>query len=430
MLRLLTGSRVAVAMVVMATVALAACSSSSSSGSSSPASSASSSGSSNALPVFNPSSAQLAATINRLFLGPVAISSLPQVLQYATKMEAMPPTAAETAWTKSCLSEQICQTGHGTLILAMPAESVQNTAARLAEGEDIWAIAHFPQIKEVIRSNAGGDLTTYLSNFRAAIDQGAKIIVTDASDFGSSMLPVVQEAKAHGVIVVPVSAPVANATVPGDVPTAYVGGNPCATVQELAARVIQSQGKGKEYAVYTGTPGNSYGALWEGCLAKPLQAAGWTQAVSGDTNWTPQGEEQAASALVASGKKVSAVFYDYDTSSFAKALVSDGATNVGVYPVANTQSDFIAFYKQQPTSKAFPCLGPAGVDWSHAVGIVAGLEAWAGMTLPSPIVVPQPVFTCSQILASGGWSAALPSDVALGGNGIPSDLLTATLATQ
>lgn len=120
MLRLLTGSRVAVAMVVMATVALAACSSSSSSGSSSPASSASSSGSSNALPVFNPSSAQLAATINRLFLGPVAISSLPQVLQYATKMEAMPPTAAETAWTKSCLSEQICQTGHGTLILAMP----------------------------------------------------------------------------------------------------------------------------------------------------------------------------------------------------------------------------------------------------------------------------------------------------------------------
>ena len=433
MLRLLTGSRAALAGVAMAILALAACSSSSPS---SPGPSGSSAGSSpsevsKTLPTFDPTPSQLAATIDRILLGPVNFSSLQQVVQYALKMNATPLTAAQTAWVKACLSEQICHTGHGLVTLAMPSQDVENTAERITEGEIIWAAAHFPQIKEVIRSNAGGDLSTYLSNFKAAITQGANIIVTDTSFFGSSMLPVVQEAKAHGVIVVPVSAPVADATVPTDMPTAYVSGDVCAAIRALSAGAIKLQGKDQTYAVYTGTPGNSYGAQWEGCLANALKAAGWTQVLAGNTNWTPQGEQQAASALIASGKKVDAVFYDFETTPFAKALASAGETKVGVYPVANVQSDFIAFYKQQQDAgQAFPCLGPAGTAWAHDVGVAAAMEAWAGKTLPSPVEVPEPSFSCAQILASGAWSPGMPSDVTVGGLAVPADLLPVILATQ
>lgn len=269
MLRSRSSRRAAAAISVAATLALVACSSSSSTGLASPAGSADSA---KTLPAFNVSQTQLNATLHRLFLGPYDMSSLSPVVQYAVKMDATPLTAEQTAWLTSCLSKEVCPTGHGTLIVAMPSQDISNSSERLTESEFLWAIAHFPQVKEVIRNNANGDLSTYLSNIRAAIGQGANIIVSDVSYFASSLLPVVKEAKARGIIFVPVSAPITGASVPADLPTAYAGGDPCAATKELAESAIKLQGDNRQYAVYTGTPGNSYGTLWEGCLAQNLKS--------------------------------------------------------------------------------------------------------------------------------------------------------------
>ena len=42
-----------------------------------------------------------------------------------------------------------------------------------------------------------------------------------------------------------------------------------------------------------------------------MKGAGWKKAVSGLTQWTAQGETQAANELLASGKDICAMFYDY-----------------------------------------------------------------------------------------------------------------------
>ena len=368
--------------------------------------------------------------MKHVLLGTVPLSSLNPTALLTLKMAAVPLTPAQTAFFDKCINETVCHDGNGPITLALPDGNGGPAADKLTDGEYIFAAAHFPQIGTIIRSDANGDLQTYLSNIRTMISQGANIIVTDASFFGSSMLQVTKEAAAHKIIFITASAPVTGMQIPQDGPTSYVGGNPCGSAKQLAATVIAKQGRNHQYAMYTGLPGNSYAATWQPCLESALSSGGWTLAINGTTNWTPQGEQQAADALVASGKNVSALFYDYDTTQFATKLLQEGKSSVGIYPITDTTADFLAEYDSAAKAgKSFPCLGGPGTGWAHSTSIVASMQVHYGEKISSPIILPRPAFSCQSIIDSGEWTPDYPTAATVGGQTMPVNLIRTTLAS-
>jgi ABC-type sugar transport system substrate-binding protein len=79
----------------------------------------------------------------------------------------------------------------------------------------------------------------------------------------------------------------------------------------MVAAIKESLPNGGNIALLTGVPGNPTAASWQPLVEKKLPAAGNYKIVyKGTTNWTPAGELQAASAIIAKGEQVDGIIYD------------------------------------------------------------------------------------------------------------------------
>ena len=76
----------------------------------------------------------------------------------------------------------------------------------------------------------------------------------------------------------------------------------------LPDRYLEIQG---EVAILNGTPGNPQGATWNKCFEDKIKGTPVSVGTKLDTDWTPAGAYDAASALVSSGKDYQGIFYDY-----------------------------------------------------------------------------------------------------------------------
>jgi hypothetical protein len=139
-------------------------------------------------------------------------------------------------------------------------------------------------------------------------------------DLGAAMLPVAREATAQDISVVPMIQVIPGAT-ESDVAT-QVKANGCELGEQFGENVT-STGASGSVAIYTGTPGNPFGAEWMPCAEETVEKNGWNVAITGNTNWTPQGTQEAAAAYISKGG-TDAMIYDYSPTAFNEKLESSG----------------------------------------------------------------------------------------------------------
>ncbi len=380
--RLLPLSTLAVALVL----AVSGCGSDDDGGASSePASS--SGGSASEQPVMG-SDEELAATIKTTYGTDVPTDDIDPVTLEALRVAAAPVTPELRKKLLECMSKPICETGRGTLTIGL-AQPSEDDLGKISERSMFTLQAlRYPQVKKIIYTNANADTATAISNFRSLISQKADVI-TGLFNAGAALLPVARQATEAGAQVVQYTQPIPGAEAGKDVLT-FVGSDICGYGTTLGEAIAETKPSG-EAALYTGVPGNPYGATWMPCAEKALEANGWKVALKGDTNWTVQGTQKAASALIASGKKVDAIAYDYTPQALINAYVSRGETPPAIFAGSGTAGYFKAVDDAKEKGVEFDAFIANSQVWLGAVSITAGIMAAEGGDVPPEVTVPNPI---------------------------------------
>jgi ABC-type sugar transport system substrate-binding protein len=415
---------------VIAALAVAACgSSNNSSSSSTPASSSpasttttaggAASGTKFGLAVPQVSAADLQATIQKAFGLSVPASQLPDVAVDAFKFASEPVTPAQSALVKQCLKASSCDTGvsGGITIADLEANGAVNPFRQVLRAiVDLQAI-RTGKVSKIVYSDARGDVKAFLTNYRNLITQKVNVI-TGTFDFGPSMLPLTRVASKAGILVVPVSTTIPNVTGKGDV-AFDVKTDLCQYGTDLGTKAALGNTSGT-VALFTGTPGNNFGAEWEPCAEKVLKAAGLT-VTKGNTNWSPQGETQAAASLASVGQNVKAVVYDYLPNSFFTKYLALGKTpptQVGGNAAFGTVPLWKKIRAKAPNYQFY--VAPSQLAYSY-VSVVGALEKIGGRTdIPLHVTLPNPLVPLTAYLpqynpklpASMEFGSLLPDDIA------------------
>jgi ABC-type sugar transport system substrate-binding protein len=361
------------------------------------------------IPSISP--AALQKTLQQVFGANVPASSLPQVAQDAFKMASEPVTPAQTALVEKCLTETVCQTGvkGGVSVADLEANGAVNPFRQLLRAiVDLQAIRS-GKVSTLIYSDANGSLQTFLSNYRTLISQKVKII-TGTFDFGPSMLPLTRQAAAAGLLVVPVSTTIPNVTGHGDI-AFDVKTNLCQYGQNLGEKGVLGQTSGT-IAMFTGTPGNNFGAEWMPCAQAVIKKAG-LQYTSGNTDWSPQGEVQAASALASSGKDVKSIVYDYLPDNFFREYLKLGKNppnQAGGNAAFSTVPLWKKIVAKDPSFKFY--VAPSQLAYSY-VSVTGALEKLGGNNnIPLHVVLPNPLVSMTAILPQ--YVPSLPATMEFG----------------
>lgn len=409
-----------VAMAAVCSAALVAGCSSSSKGTSAsstsvPATSATTAPSSSVAGTGNQSNATLASQyVSQYFSNSISVSQLQPVTVDAFATAEKPFTAAQKSLLFSCLTKETCNTGHGQYILGI-AETNDNNALRQLFRLDALAQAiATPDIKEVIYLNAGGSLSTWLSQFRTLMSLHANAILVEP-DFGAPQIAVMHQATQQGIDVV------MSTVLQGATPGVDYGqvveqaGNICSLWTTIANEAIKDLGQGKTYASYTGPAGNTYYAAAHPCYSKTLNAAGWKQVTAGNTNWTPQGEQQAASALIASGKHPDAIFYDYLPDSFIQAYITAHQTPPAIFGVDGNLQLYQLYQSALASgTKLDVYISPTTESgYFYRIEVTAAVEKLQGKTVPSTITIPAVIEPLSKMVSEAGSVSAYPAQTPL-----------------
>src|SRR5215217_7357186 len=215
----------------------------------------------------------LAATIKKTFLTDIPVSDLDPVVADTMAAASKPLTPEQNELFKTCLQQSSCDTGRGSLTVAIALEN-SNSFASIMRGEATAQALAYPQVKRIVYNNANGDVAAVLANLRSLVPQRVDIIVTDPV-FGGAIASALQQAKQAGITVVTV-----NSKLPQDAASSVSAQVPlslCDLYTEGAQALVKELGNGKSYALYTGIPGNSSAAAWQPCAKKVLDGAGWSQ---------------------------------------------------------------------------------------------------------------------------------------------------------
>jgi Periplasmic binding protein domain len=390
---------------------LAACSNTTGGSSNPTSSSGDSSGASSSQMItaetVNP--AALAAEIRKTFLTDIPVSQLNPVVADSIAVASKPLTPQENQLFHTCLQAGSCDTGHGTLTVAIALES-SNTWDSIFRGEATAQAINYPQVKRIIYNNANGDVAATLANLRSLIAQRVDIIVTDPV-FGGAIQSALQQAKQAGITVATVNTPVPPST------GAYVAAQIPTTLCQIYAEGVKAMLSGlgstatsHTYALYTGIPGNSNAAAWQPCAEKAMSAAGWHLATVGYTQWTFQGESQAANALLASGKNPGAIIYDATTDDFLKPYLAAHRTPPAFLSDTMYHSWLTLVQQAKQSGVTVQSWLASGHVFFGRFGVTAAMEIRAGMHIPSMIPVHIPVVPVdASVLATN--SPSIPSSV-------------------
>jgi ABC-type sugar transport system substrate-binding protein len=347
----------------------------------------------------------LTATIKKTFLTDIPISELDPVVADTMAAASKPMTSEQNQLFKTCLQQSSCDTGHGSLTVALAMENA-NPWVSIFRGEATAQALAYPQVKKIVYNNANGDVAAVLANLRSLIAQKVDIIVTDPV-FGGAIASALQQAKQAGITVVAVNTPLpddAASSVAAQVPLAL-----CDLYTEGAQTLVKELGNNSTYALYTGIPGNSSATAWQPCAKKVLDGAGWTQVTEGFTQWTPQGAAQAANALLASGKKPAAIIYDYTTDDFAKPYIAERkAPPAFLSDVMNHSWLTMVQQAKQAGTNATSWLA-SGHVWFGRFGVTAGIKIKEGRQVPAQVPVQIPTVSSDSVLDTN--SPDIPSSV-------------------
>jgi hypothetical protein len=401
-------------------ITVAACgsdkSSESSAATSTPAdTSAGAAGSSGATGTATP--AQIAAEMEAAFGGGTKITDLPQVAQDAYKIYAPPPTAAEKAVIYRCLKTSgkcdLGKTDSAATLDYAESEDIDNAYTKEMRAVYLLQALREPAIRSVTFTQASFKLPQALSNFRANVSQGADIISLNL-DLGAAMLPVIRQAAAKGVTVWANTQSLPSSKFDGSDIAGQTVVDLCKYGRDMATIALES---GKNIAAFTGPAGNAFGAAWTPCAKKTAEAGG-AKFTLGYTNWTPQGEQQAAAALAAKGLP-DALIYDYAPEAFIRKFVQLNKTPPTQVGGSQTMGSWDAWNDATKAGHPFKSYIAASEVSFSAVSLHAAVLAHQKKPVETNIVLPQPIqpvedvkkYYNAKFPAGANFGSALPEDV-------------------
>jgi hypothetical protein len=233
-----------------------------------------------------------------------------------------------------------------------------------------------------------------LANFASLVNQHVDAIV-GSFDFAASMAGVGKQAEAAGIPVFAVANAIPNMT-PGKGGEFTLGLSACDFGTNMVKSAVAATGKQTgTIGLYTGPPGNPFAAQWIPCATKAADEAGWARTL-GYTQWTPQGMEQAASQLIASGKPLDAIASDLALSpGFMAKLLQSGQ------PVPVTAG--ASYTKQQIetclSSPKFDCILGTSIGFLYRAAITAAVRDTHGQTVSALTPYPEKFLTVKQLTA-------------------------------
>lgn len=379
------GRAAATALAVTAVLAVTACGSDSGgSGSSNDSGSVSGSGS-------EPVDADPAAVqelVNRAFLSDIPVEELPQTVQDAFARATTELSAEQMDKAFECWEGASCEVGDGDVILGIADGFGQNQWRKFSKMEIILQALTYPEVGKIISTDAQGDLAAFQSNVRSLAAQGAKAIVT-YDDFGAAAVPAFQTAAQQGAFIASYVGPVPDA--PETAVHAQVHGDTCAIGEEMAQVANEELKISGPVAIFNGTAGNPQGQSWNGCFEDAI-SDDITVATKLDTDWTPAGVFEAASALVSGGEDVEAIFYDYadPMPQIVQAYEKAGKVTPALVTWTSNNGLFRVWEERQGTDKAFELYFTNGLNWQGRVAVTAVMDRLAGNEVENQLVVPQP----------------------------------------
>jgi|GEM_PF-4087547 len=259
-------------------------------------------------------------------------------------------TPEEEKFVMECIENTSCSRNEGELTIAFIDGFGGNAWRRQNRVGTVYALSRYPQVKEFVYSEAGGDLQTLQSNIRAAISQGVDAIIGDF-DLGDAVMPQVREARAAGIPVIALSQGLPSAKYDGTDLNWLLNQNLCQLGYNLGESGAESA-PNAEVAMYTGIPGNPFAAGWQPCAEEAVEKGGGTITTKGTTEWSQQGNAQAASALLAEGIP-NAVIYDEDLQDFMTKFVAAGAKPMPTFTGFLNQGAYEIWKEQQAKGNKF-----------------------------------------------------------------------------
>lgn len=317
-------------------------------------------------------------------------------------------TAAQLDTAYECWKGTDCEVaGGGDKVLAIVDAFGGNTWRRISKMETILQALTYPEIGRIISSDANFDLPTYQSQVRGAIAQGANLMV-GYNDFGDAMAPTFKDAQAAGAFVSIYVGPVPSAG--ADAIVTQIVTDTCGAGTSMADVAIDLTGGTGDIAFFNGTPGNPQGASWNKCALDELAAKGpgVKQTFAADTSWTPAGAAEAASALIATGKPVQAILYDYadPLPGVVDTFKQAGQKSPALVTWTINNDLFNVWEQAQGTPDAFDLYYTSGLNWVARVSVTAVVNAAAGKPGPAVVNYPLPFVPAKK----GMYDASKPGD--------------------
>ena len=328
--------------------------------------------------------------IRRATMGDIDPAKLDPVVAQTLAIAATPLNAEQQKLWETCMTQNTCETGHGKLTVAINADFADNPWWNIRRGEAIAQAVASPEVAKIIYVSAeSGSMDEVLANLRSLVAQKVDIIVEDPV-FGAAVLPALEDAKKAGVIFVAANSPLPAEL--ADVVATQLPLDLCPMGTAAGELVSKNADPSlpKTYALFTGVEGNAHAAEWQGCVQKVMDAAGWQQVYSGFTQWTPQGEAQAAAAMVASGKDIGAMFYDSVLNDFLQPYIDAGKHLPAGFSDTHQYSTWALFKKAQDLGLKPKLFAANSHVWYSRLGVTAGVMIASGKQVPKLIMSPVP----------------------------------------
>lgn len=319
---------------------------------------------------------------------------LPTVVVEALEVADKPVTPEMEEKAIECMKTPQCKTGtDGDLVVAITDSFGDIPWRAQARLENVLQILQYPEVGEIIYTNAHGDQQQAIADFQAAVAQEVDVI-TAYFDFASAMGAQIRKAEQAGIIV---ASYISELPSVGDGPTSALqyGQETSEVGVTMAETAIEAEGENGTAALLTGTPGNPTGEAWRPTAEAKLKEAGWKIAYKGDTNWTPAGELQAVSTIVAKGTPVDAVLYDNSGTGLIEGFQRAGEEVPGLVTWAAYNT---LYQKWEELGKPDNMFSTESQAFCGRIVITAALQRLEGKEVPGNIQGTLPFVPLAQAL--------------------------------
>jgi ABC-type sugar transport system substrate-binding protein len=297
--------------------------------------------------------------------------------------------------------------GGGDVVVGIADGFGDNTWRKFSLMEAIMQALTYPEIGEIIYTNAGGDLTAMQANIRSLSAQGVDVMLT-YNDFGPAVYPAYEAAQQEGAIVASYVSPSPDGEEAVDV---TVTSDLCQVGREGTEAAAELAEPGSPIALFTGTPGNPQGQAWFACAEDTAAEVDLDIAYRADTNWTPAGAFEAATALIATGEEVDAIVYDYSTPLVQVTEAYLQAETVPPDYVAWTMDNglFCQWEELQGGPNEFQLMFTHSLNWAARTALTAAMNKLAGGEVPSVVTYPMPFVAASEGLCQPDMPGDFPA---------------------